>query len=241
MIHEYKVVWQRFRGMRMRWQVLIWVGVALVVIGVIGNLAGSGNKATNANSVRTVTVTTQAPTTTPTTSAPDPDAVMSNAVRARLNAEFPARTEDVSCTGSYSCALTSDGATQISLIASGTSSRAIAAKFTHVIETDAARAKAEAIAKARAASRKRRLAAQRAAKAKAAKVLKAHERTALLDGSQTGQSMAQVKYLMGAGPDSVQRITGIGTIWYYTFYLTSGSEYQIIFGDGQYVSEVNQY
>lgn len=91
------------------------------------------------------------------------------------------------------------------------------------------------------AARKRRLAAQRAAKAKAAKVLKAHERAALLNGSQTGQSMAQVKYLMGAGPDSVQRITGIGMIWYYTFYLTSGSEYQIIFGDGSYVSEVNQY
>jgi hypothetical protein len=167
--------------------------------------------------------------------------VMGNPVQAKLNSTFPARTNEVSCTGSFSCALTSNGSFQVNSTANGSTSKAIEAKFISVIKVETAKAKAKAAARARAAARKRRLAAERAAKAKAARELKAHERTALLAGSQTGQSMPQVKFLMGSGPDSVQRITGIGTIWYYTFYETTGKTYQIIFADDHYVSEVNQF
>ena len=241
MIHEYKVAWRKFRGWRRRWQVATWVGVAFVALVLIGALGGSSNKAASTSPVQKVTVTENASTDTTTTSGPDPDIVMGNAVQARLNSTFPSRTNEVSCTDSFSCALTSNGATQIDWTANGSTSKAIEAKFIAVIKVDTAKAKVKAAAKARAAARKSRLAAQRAAKAEAAQQLKAHERTAMLDGSQTGQSMAQVKFLMGSGPDTSQRITGIGTIWYYTFYETSGKTYQIIFADDHYVSEVNQY
>lgn len=110
------------------------------------------------------------------------------------------------------------------------------------------RAKAKAKANAEAALDDRQLAEaaldRRQAKAAAIRqqtAQRATERAALLDGAATGQTMAEVRYLMGAGPDSTQRITGFGVIWYYTFYLTTGKEYQIVFGDGIHVSEVNQY
>ncbi len=109
-----KRAWQGFRGWRLRWQVLSWIGTGFVALMVLGALGGSSSANTAASapdsapSSSAPAATTSSPTPTTTASQPSGPTAddISTAVEHVVDGKFPHATNAVTCSGvahSWNC------------------------------------------------------------------------------------------------------------------------------------------